>query len=288
MVKINVMVVTYNQHDVIGRCLESILIQKDYGLNKIIVLDDKSTDSNWDVIMDYQRKYPEFIIPIRNEINKGVYGNFQKAIFQRGVADLYIEIAGDDCLCDGWFMKVQETIQSMNVDLSKSFLVISNWSAVSTDDNTRIYQQKIKKNDDLFSLKTRNRIYNRSILKSSKLIEKYSSIDLTQGVCWAELQYDYYPMLYAENAYYCDYVGTKYYQGIGVSTKMLSKKYLEQRRDAYVQALKKYDYRFIDKCLVKFNINKYSYKLNKSMISLCTCALYYILSCTWLSFFTKH
>ena len=58
--KINVLVVTYNQENVIGRCLESILCQKVFGLNKIIICDDHSTDNNWLIINAYKEKEKGF------------------------------------------------------------------------------------------------------------------------------------------------------------------------------------------------------------------------------------
>ena len=51
MVKINVLIITYNQEDLIKRAIDSILCQKEYGLNKIVVSDDCSSDNTWNVLM---------------------------------------------------------------------------------------------------------------------------------------------------------------------------------------------------------------------------------------------
>ncbi len=40
--RINVLIVTYKQADTIGRNIESILCQKEYGLNEIVICDDLS------------------------------------------------------------------------------------------------------------------------------------------------------------------------------------------------------------------------------------------------------
>ena len=45
--KISVLIVTYKQADVIGRNIESIIQQKEYGLHEIIICDDCSPDNNW-------------------------------------------------------------------------------------------------------------------------------------------------------------------------------------------------------------------------------------------------
>ena len=53
--KISVLIVTYKQANVIGRNIESILQQKDYGLHEIVICDDCSPDNNWEVIQSYVR-----------------------------------------------------------------------------------------------------------------------------------------------------------------------------------------------------------------------------------------
>jgi len=94
--KITVVVITYNQEDIIGRCLDSILCQKEYGLKDIIVCDDCSTDHNWDVIKGYQEKYPDYVRAYRNEPNKGIYGNLQHALTYIEQTDL-VKMCSGDC-----------------------------------------------------------------------------------------------------------------------------------------------------------------------------------------------
>ena len=73
--KISVYVITYKQKNVISRALDSILAQKEFGLDHIIVCDDCSPDGTWDIIQSYKEKYPEYFIIHKNLLNKGIYGS---------------------------------------------------------------------------------------------------------------------------------------------------------------------------------------------------------------------
>ena len=75
MKRIVICIVSYNQEDVIGRTLDSILNQKEWGLFKIIVSDDCSKDRTWEILQEYKGKYPEIMDIHRNEHNLGIYGN---------------------------------------------------------------------------------------------------------------------------------------------------------------------------------------------------------------------
>ena len=113
--KITVVVITYNQEDIIGRCLDSILYQKEYGLKDIIVCDDCSTDHNWEVITGYKERYADYIRAFRNEPNKGIYGNLQHALTYIEPTDLVLLASGDDALCPGYFEAIQNFIVLNNI-----------------------------------------------------------------------------------------------------------------------------------------------------------------------------
>ena len=89
MKSINVLVVTYNHEKYIGRFLDSVLQQKEYGLNKIILCDDQSKDNNVQVISEYVKKYPDIVELNVNKKNLGIYGNFNHLLDVKGDADLY-------------------------------------------------------------------------------------------------------------------------------------------------------------------------------------------------------
>ena len=131
--KISVLIVTYKQAKVIGRNIESILQQKDYGLHEIVICDDCSPDNNWEVIQGYVERYPNIIRAYRNNPNLGIYGNSNKLITLAGNADLFCWLEGDDALCDGFFKKAQEVIVNNEIDLTKRVCIQADYKSITPE-----------------------------------------------------------------------------------------------------------------------------------------------------------
>ena len=220
MYSINVLVITYKQENLIGRALDSVLCQKDWGLKHIIVQDDCSPDGTWDVVLEYKKKYPDIIVPYRNEHNLGIYGNWQQLHDNRGEADLYCNLSGDDAFCDGWFEAVQKNLEQRNIQLRGVAAVISSDYKVVRPNgislvikNNRLLEHK---NIDPISLKARDVIYARSTIETASLMERYKPIDLTKGLGVAEEIADIRKFIHADKFYYVPFVATIYYSHIGV------------------------------------------------------------------------
>lgn len=78
-IKVSVCVITYNQGNYIGECLESIIAQNvDFPI-EIIVADDCSTDNTREVIDTLVCKYPNIIRKIYHNENIGVCANYNSA-----------------------------------------------------------------------------------------------------------------------------------------------------------------------------------------------------------------
>lgn len=218
MYKINILVVTYKQEKVIGRALDSVLKQSQYGLNKIIICDDCSPDDNWSVIKDYERRYPQYIVAYRNEKNLGIYGNLQYLVSVRGEADLYSFLAGDDAYCDGWLEAVQNCCKKNGLDCSNSFCIYGDWKSVSPAGKEYVYRQSVVKKDNALSLYIRLKICGRSNVMSKELISRFKPIELGKGLNLAETLFDIQRHMYSDHSYYVPVVGSIYYTEIGVST----------------------------------------------------------------------
>lgn len=223
-VKITVLMVCYNQEKLVGKTLDSILSQRDYGLCEIVVGDDCSSDGTPKVLLDYQKRYPEIVRPILNERNMGIYGNLMNVTNNRGKADLYIDAAGDDPLCDGFFEAVQKLVAKENINTSEAVGIYSDWKRVSPEGKETIRRNSlVKENYNLWSLYIRGKISGRSLLVSNKVIEAFDKIVLDQGLGLAETMHDSQFHLNIKKAYYLPMITSIYYSGIGVSTKLRNK-----------------------------------------------------------------
>lgn len=222
MFRINVLIVTYKQEDIIGRNIESVLQQKEYGLNKIVICDDCSPDNNWDVIQSYVEKYPEYIVAYRNESNLGIYGNSNKLMTLRGSADFYCWLEGDDALCDGFFKAAQEYLEKHKIKLSEPVALMSDF--VIKYDNKRDFIDSrnsiVNRNRNYFGLYLRGLVSWRACLFTKAVMSRFQPAVLNQGLSLAESSFDNQFFRYLKEAIYLPVNGSIYYAGIGVSVAL--------------------------------------------------------------------
>jgi glycosyltransferase involved in cell wall biosynthesis len=69
--KVSVLLQTYNHEKWVSQAIESVLIQETNFDFELVILEDCSTDSTRDIVIDYQRRYPEHIRLFLSEENRG-------------------------------------------------------------------------------------------------------------------------------------------------------------------------------------------------------------------------
>ena len=245
--KISILIITYNQENVIERALNSILIQKEY-IHEIIIGDDCSTDNNWNVITSIAKQYPEIIKPFRNEKNLGIFGNIEN-LYSKPTGDVIFWLAGDDTFCNGLFAKTIKVIEENNIDYKNElFSIYFDYKMVFSDGSVIIHSNKlIKKNLNPISLKIRQLISTRATGYSVNILRKMTPVRKDIGIYADGLQ-DIQLQMFASRSYYVPFVANLYYVGIGVSRSIsvvehyesMSKFYDELRN--FVQLTPKDDY----------------------------------------------
>lgn len=89
---ISICIPTYNGAEVLPQTLDSIIQQHRQGL-EVVICDDCSRDSTYELAEEYARKYP-FVRVIRNEQNLGMDGNFTQAVLHG--SGVYVWLSGQD------------------------------------------------------------------------------------------------------------------------------------------------------------------------------------------------
>ncbi|WP_373938106.1 glycosyltransferase [Vibrio kanaloae] len=113
-IKVSVCVVTYNQKDYISECIESIISQEANFKYEVIIGDDCSTDGTRDLIVSYQKKYPDLIRPILRKENVGVVRNLAE-LYMSARGDYIAHIDGDDVMMPNKLATQFEILES-NLD----------------------------------------------------------------------------------------------------------------------------------------------------------------------------
>ena len=101
--KVSVFLPTYNQRGFVNEAIESILIQ-DYPHLEIVVGDDGSVDGTQEILLEYQRKYPELFKLILSPRNEGITANCNK-ILKKCTGEYIALFAGDDIWLPGKLLK---------------------------------------------------------------------------------------------------------------------------------------------------------------------------------------
>ncbi|MFE0013698.1 glycosyltransferase family 2 protein [Mesorhizobium sp. NPDC059054] len=110
--RVSVMVITYNQADLIEETIASILAEPRYPNLEIVIADDCSTDNSRDVLAALRAKYPNIIKLVLNENNLGITGNSNAAFFET-TGDFVAIMGGDDLFLQG---KIQAQVAQFLAD----------------------------------------------------------------------------------------------------------------------------------------------------------------------------
>ena len=76
--KVSIICTNYNKGDWVREAMDSFLNQKTNFDFEIIIIDDASTDHSYEIIQEYQKKFPEKVRTFRNEVNLGITRTWKK------------------------------------------------------------------------------------------------------------------------------------------------------------------------------------------------------------------
>lgn len=225
--KLSVYVITYNQEDVIRRTMDSLLRQKDY-IYEICINDDCSKDHTFEILQEYQQKYPEIVKPVQNEHNLGIFENTE-AVQSRLTGDMVYDLSGDDVCPDGYFKAVFDFIDEKKIDWrNELYCIYGDYKIIYPNGDTSIFSNDLvrdEKNVVMYSLLWL--VGNRSCCFSSKVLRLFQKV--SQGKSHiAETAQDIQLPFFSKKHYYVPIIGNIYYAGIGISTKMNKERYAER------------------------------------------------------------
>ena len=229
--RISVLVITYNQEDVIKRAIDSLLAQKDY-IYEICVSDDCSKDRTWEILQEYSANYPGLFVLNRNDPNVGIFENIEKT-WNMPSGDIIYQLSGDDECGEGWLKKVVSFIKQEQIDYRKElFCIYGDFKCIYPNgDSCVISNKRIKVSNDVLESATRGRVSNRSCCYSRLILKKFVCVSQGRSYMVEEAQ-DRQLQLFSEKNYYIPKVGNIYYARIGVSSNM-STAILNERSNVY-------------------------------------------------------
>ena len=111
----SVLIPVYNAEKYLDRCMESVLNQTEQDF-EVLLVDDCSTDSSYQMCQSYVDRYPSKIRLIRHERNKGLLLT-RRTHFYHARGEWFVSVDADDWLALNALQILKEKINSIPCDL---------------------------------------------------------------------------------------------------------------------------------------------------------------------------
>ena len=109
--KVSIICTNYNKGDWVREAMDSFLNQKTNFDFEIIIIDDASTDHSYEIIQEYQNKFPEKVRTFRNEVNLGITRTWKK-VCQEAKGQYIARCDSDDFWTDS--LKLQKQVDLLD------------------------------------------------------------------------------------------------------------------------------------------------------------------------------
>ena len=113
--KVSIICTNYNKGDWVREAMDSFLNQKTNFDFEIIIIDDASTDHSYEIIQEYQNKFPEKVRTFRNEVNLGITRTWKK-VFQEAKGQYIARCDSDDFWTDPFKLQKQVDLLDASTD----------------------------------------------------------------------------------------------------------------------------------------------------------------------------
>ncbi len=171
---LSVCLITYNHVNYIEQAIEGVLMQQVDFSFELVIADDFSTDGTRELLLEYQKKYPERIRLILQNSNVGAYQNWKDLIFYpRSKYIAYFE--GDDYWTDSDKLQKQVDFLEANDDFAICFHRVYELAEGKAPElsnlNTSINQETYTIND----IAKGNFMYTPSVIFRNRFLKEFPS-----------------------------------------------------------------------------------------------------------------
>ena len=257
-IKHSIVVLSYNQEKLLAETLDSILNQSVVPY-EIIVCDDASTDNTQNIIKSYHLRYPNLIVPIFNDMNLGVFKNFNKSL-QYPKGDLITYVSGDDLLPENILEEYDKFIINNGIDCSNSFNISTNVFIMHSDGemeakiNAHHFGNRLFIDDkrEVIELVLFNCLWGWDTGISRGLLDKLKNIGIRTDMGYqADLLWHIDKFFLADKVFFLNAYGYIYREGVGVTVATKLKEHYNSRCKVISEILSKYD------CYISLKSNRY-------------------------------
>lgn len=209
---ISVVIPTFNMESYLPRCLDSVLIDESLNEIEIVIVNDGSTDNSLPIAKAYRDKYPGSLVVI-NKPN-GHYGSCVNAALKIASGKYFRILDADDCFDSAAFVKFVNFLKNCDSDL-----IFTNFSR----DYTSGRRQIIFKNrgrlipgkeytlDDYAQYKGKlgKLLVMHAMTYKKEILDGVNYLQ-SEGICYTDSEYSFYPLEKVKTVVYSDVVLYRY------------------------------------------------------------------------------
>lgn len=250
-VRHTILIITYNQEDLIGKCLDSVLSQSEKPY-EVVVCDDCSSDRTWEVVQTYASQYNTIIKAHRNDHNLGVFGNVNN-IKELATGDFVNFVSADDMLPDGALEGYSRFIIEHNLNCNDPFVIFTDCMILTGDQRTIISNVRNMKYD-AFESCLLGCLWGWDTGLSRGLLQKMDPLNIEIGY-QADLLWHLDKISKAENHYYIPMLGYMYRANVGVTVNTKLREHIESKKNVHQIIYQKYRTKITAKALRYLNFD---------------------------------
>lgn len=251
---LSIIIPTYNMEKYLRRCLDSLLVEENFEMLEVWVVNDGSKDGSFAIAHEYSDKYPS----VFNVIDKpnGNYGSCINAALPRCTGKYVKVLDSDDYFNTEELQKLIERL--IVIDSDVILLDYTNHSPVKSEKISYKYNDGAiidihKQSPEYFGM--------HSIAYKTEIFHRFD-YKQTEGVSYTDQEWIFYPMFYAQTLQYIsldiyqyvigregqtmvwDTVYKRISQITNLVTKMLA--YLDERKGTIPASVKRYAENVLD------------------------------------------
>lgn len=211
---ISIVLPSYNMENYLPRCVDSLIVKTYLGKYEIIIVNDGSKDKTLEIANNYKKIYNNTIVVVDKE--NGHYGSAVNAGLKVAQGKYFKVLDADDWFDNKEFEKLLLKLEEgINADV-----IFTHWSIHDTRNNSIIISNKHSNTfnkalniDSILTDKHKYSFYSFYGIAYKTEILKDMNYHQTEGICYTDVEYAYYPILQARTAIFFDINLYQYFIG---------------------------------------------------------------------------
>lgn len=195
---LSICIPSYNMEQLLGRCVDSMLVDEVLDQLEIIIVNDGSKDGTLAIANDYKQRYPQSVVVIDKP--NGHYGSCINASLKVATGKYFRIVDADDWVDSQALAQLVKKLNDLDVDC-----VCTKYAIQKEDEDSPTAQPIDATFDTVLDLNhyklPRGCFHMHCLTYKTELLRKIGYVQ-TEGVCYTDTEYLYVPLSCSKDIYF--------------------------------------------------------------------------------------